>query len=763
MAKLSNINGKFAVEDTGAIRFSDQTGTTGQILKSNGNAAPTWIPQSDIVGAYLPLAGGTLTGATATASGISFTVGGALTVSGTSALSGGLKVIGPGSYNTIRSGNDYILGLDDSNGTSQWWFKAYTNGGFALHENTVGDKFTIASGGAATFADSITATSASIPTMSVNTNFLGSIFQYGSTFRTSSFINLLNNRNTKKYLETAYFTNNVSNQAVNIQFPNVSMQGYYKITLSGSYSYQDISGKLTKVIPFGYNVNGSIWRTGNNQSEITIATGGVSTNFTIGNLAWDSTNSKFIIPIYKLTSTGNSVKILVEYLGGVANNLKDVTLSSNYTQSAPSPFNVRQYRNIRDRLGIATIFPVAKLDVAGDLRIDGYSTTTNEAGLYLFNNISYSMASLATCNSSYNAFRIRGRNAATNTLAIGSNGSENYVFQVVNDAGTVSGNISINPYGGNVGIGTSNPAQKFVIANATNGQGVEIIPGTTGTLQAYNRATSVYVPLNIDTLEARIRSVGATVFNNGASFATSESMRITSAGNVGIGTTSPQVPLQIGTHLTTAPADTGLCVSNRKSIRINDTDGNYAYGVYMKQNYSGSSYLILGTRHGAVDTDALFVKSGNVGINITSPKAKLDVDGDVNTTGSNANTLEFSTFFTGGSNQVIATLSSPAAGTTCVATIEYVALYNYGGTNIAAGVIMASTRYVASVGNTYEQVDDITISLSGNDTSLEPTLFWVDGINNENKLKINVGSSVQVTARVRITYHDSTLTRNYAA
>ena len=79
MAKLSNINGKFAVEDTGAIRFSDQTGTTGQILKSNGNSAPTWIPQSDIVGAYLPLAGGILTGATSTASGISFTVGGVLT------------------------------------------------------------------------------------------------------------------------------------------------------------------------------------------------------------------------------------------------------------------------------------------------------------------------------------------------------------------------------------------------------------------------------------------------------------------------------------------------------------------------------------------------------------------------------------------------------------------------------------------------------------------------------------------------------------
>ena len=98
-------------------------------------------------------------------------------------------------------------------------------------------------------------------------------------------------------------------------------------------------------------------------------------------------------------------------------------------------------------------------------------------------------------------------------------------------------------------------------------------------------------------------------------------------GEVGIGTDSPQVPLQIGTHLTTAPTDTGLCVSNRKSIRINDADGSYNFGVYIKQNYSGSSYLILGTRHNGADTDALFVKSGNVGIGTDSPSSKLDVVG----------------------------------------------------------------------------------------------------------------------------------------
>ena len=52
-------------------------------------------------------------------------------------------------------------------------------------------------------------------------------------------------------------------------------------------------------------------------------------------------------------------------------------------------------------------------------------------------------------------------------------------------------------------------------------------------------------------------------------------------------------------------------------------DGSYNFGVYIKQNYSGSSYLILGTTHNAVDTDALFVKSGNVGIGNTNPSNPL--------------------------------------------------------------------------------------------------------------------------------------------
>jgi hypothetical protein len=78
MAILSNINGKFAVDSTGAIQFSGAAGTADYVLVSGGaGAAPTWVDVSTIIGGpYLPLTGGTLAGAG------NLVVGGTLGVNG---------------------------------------------------------------------------------------------------------------------------------------------------------------------------------------------------------------------------------------------------------------------------------------------------------------------------------------------------------------------------------------------------------------------------------------------------------------------------------------------------------------------------------------------------------------------------------------------------------------------------------------------------------------------------------------------------------
>ncbi len=195
-------------------------------------------------------------------------------------------------------------------------------------------------------------------------------------------------------------------------------------------------------------------------------------------------------------------------------------------------------------------------------------------------------------------------------------------------------------FGGSVGIGAA-PSNKLHIQQAKSGSSAENYDllrfNLTGT-GAIGDSSSIVWYSTSGTKTAGIEGIsgqdnilyGELAFNvrKYTTDSFDEVMRINNRGNVGIGTTLPQVPLQIGTHLTTAPADTGLCVSNRKSIRINDADGSYNFGVYIKQNYSGTSYLILGTRHNGTDTDGLIVKNGNVGIGTGEYAQKpLDISG----------------------------------------------------------------------------------------------------------------------------------------
>ncbi len=223
------------------------------------------------------------------------------------------------------------------------------NGMYIYNENgTYALKLTNA--GAATFAASVNVPSASIPTMSVDTNFVGSIYQASTLFKNNNYINIAGTKNVKKYLLSAYFINGDANQAVDIIFPNIALQGYLRITLSGTYSNQNVTGKLTKVIPFGWNPNGSIWGSGGNYT-IEAAVGGIATAFTIGNIAWKSSTSKFIIPIYKLSAAGNSVKVIVEYFGDAGEQIDNLTLGGKYTISPPAPFNNRHYPSV-ERLQI---------------------------------------------------------------------------------------------------------------------------------------------------------------------------------------------------------------------------------------------------------------------------------------------------------------------------------------------------------------------------------------------------------------------------
>ena len=141
MASLSNINGIFDVHSTGAILFSTSHGASGQILRSNGNAAPTWVDASTVIGGpYLPLSGGTLTGATATASGISFTVGGTAVFNGDMTLPAAADhfLIGAGSLQTTSKIKFGLPSWNNSIGLESYWMvlRSNQNEGYKFIDST---------------------------------------------------------------------------------------------------------------------------------------------------------------------------------------------------------------------------------------------------------------------------------------------------------------------------------------------------------------------------------------------------------------------------------------------------------------------------------------------------------------------------------------------------------------------------------------------------------------------------------------------------
>lgn len=176
--------------------------------------------------------------------------------------------------------------------------------------------------------------------------------------------------------------------------------------------------------------------------------------------------------------------------------------------------------------------------------------------------------------------------------------------------------ITVMPNQGNVGIGTTSPSLGKLVSKDS---GYQFIAEPTDT------ATYGYLGIGQFTNGAFI---GTTAGSNSASdilrLGTSgtERMRITSGGNVGIGTTSPSTLLQVKGN-----------GNNMISLQYASDGGAAGYGFY---NSSGTELWSIGggrfvaqdalefSRQGSLKM--LITSSGNVGIGTTSPSGKFEID-----------------------------------------------------------------------------------------------------------------------------------------
>lgn len=211
-------------------------------------------------------------------------------------------------------------------------------------------------------------------------------------------------------------------------------------------------------------------------------------------------------------------------------------------------------------------------------------------------------------------------------LLVGVNSADGHAWlqSQRTDGTATAGNITLNEGGGNVGVGRSNPGRKFDVEGG--GRFLQDTAATTGAIvlrqnsgdtvggfiQWVNNANSAEKGwLNVDTSS---NMIFATV--------SSERMRITSAGNVGIGTSSPTTKVTISAAAATA-ATGQLLVKDPSHSGVALVQGGAGEGYLWNIT---NNFLSIGTNNAE---HIRILAGGNVGIGTASPTNKLEVAGDI--------------------------------------------------------------------------------------------------------------------------------------
>jgi hypothetical protein len=361
--------------------------------------------------------------------------------------------------------------------------------------------------------------------------------------------------------------------------------------------------------------------------------------------------------LYVQDSTPTFTTILTQTstLSKLYNNAaKDFSIGTNSSAS-------QLYLQSGGSVGIGTSTPSTTFNVNGSVLFSGSTNASPVDGEFVYDTTGHYYKYYSSSDSAWHSL------ASGNITVSGGYWTQN---------GTI-----LSYTAGNVGIGTTSPGYSLdVTGSVRSGQYLMVgvngvnIDGTGGMYKGggsvlrgsyyFDSATSGgAIPLRLSSGDSSTYSGGYVGFNTDGV----ERLRITSAGNVGIGTTSPQDKLDIvGGNLLIR--STNGTVTQQNGIKFYDGAGSGYYGSAIMDEVGGafanSLVFMTATTASNVTEKMRITAAGNVGIGTSSPGYAL-------TLGSGA-------------------LSVPLGSSSATSI-------NFGG-NASTGIYSAATGYVALVG-----------------------------------------------------------------
>ena len=339
------------------------------------------------------------------------------------------------------------------------------------------------------------------------------------------------------------------------------------------------------------------------------------------------------IPTDNITGTG-TINQVAKFTG--ANAIGDSIITDNGTN-----------------VGIGTSSPLAKLQVAGNVLIDsgeyiswGTIGATSIEGSTASNKLQFRTNSsdrmiidssgdvgIGTSSPTFK-LHVNSTDASDDVAYIHHNSagqSSGDVLKVRSDAGDNAGSALLNVQNNsgsalyvrgdrNVGIGTSSPDRQLTVFNSSNAE-LELYSGVTSSGFIYFR-------------DSGDSNIGALQYNHNGNYMAfrvndAERIRIDSAGNLGIGTSSPNAKLEVSGDINIGTALPTVGTLSNKLIFWGYTAGGgvcASIGSYRGGNYV-SGGLIFETGELTTSEKMRITPTGNVGIGTTSPTSKLHVTG----------------------------------------------------------------------------------------------------------------------------------------